>query len=344
MAYTAIDKPTDYFNTTLYVGNGSSKTITGIPFAPDFVWIKARSAAENHVIVDKVRGANNYLMPNTTATNDTNSEFLKSFTSDGYTLGLGDRVNKASTNLVSWNWRANGQGSSNTDGSINTTYTSANTTSGCSLITYTGTGSNATVGHGLGVVPKMIIVKRLNVTSSWRIYHSSLGNTKNIILNSTAAEATSSTMWNNTSPTSTTFSLGSYDEVNGSSAPHVAYCFADVKGFSKMGSYLGNGNADGTFVYTGFSPAFIMLKQSSASGRNWEIYDSKRIGYNVANYRLPPNTGGAEETNVNIDILSNGFKARSTDADLNASGATYIFMAFAEAPFVSSTGIPTPAR
>ena len=344
MAYTTIDKPTDYFNTTLYVGNGSSKTITGIPFAPDFVWIKARSAAENHVIVDKVRGANNYLMPNTTATNDTNSEFLKSFTSDGYTLGLGDRVNKASTNLVSWNWRANGQGSSNTDGSINTTYTSANTTSGCSLITYTGTGSNATVGHGLGVVPKMIIVKRLNVTSSWRIYHSSLGNTKNIILNSTAAEATSSTMWNNTSPTSTTFSLGSYDEVNGSSAPHVAYCFADVKGFSKMGSYLGNGNADGTFVYTGFSPAFIMLKQSSASGRNWEIYDSKRIGYNVANYRLPPNTAGAEETNVNIDILSNGFKARSTDGDLNASGATYIFMAFAEAPFVSSTGIPTPAR
>ena len=344
MAYTTIDKPTDYFNTTLYVGNGSSKTITGIPFAPYFVWIKARSAAENHVIVDKVRGANNYLMPNTTATNDTNSEFLKSFTSDGYTLGLGDRVNKASTNLVSWNWRANGQGSSNTDGSINTTYTSANTTSGCSLITYTGTGSNATVGHGLGVVPKMIIVKRLDVTSSWRIYHASLGNTKNIVLNTTAAEATSSTMWNNTSPTSTTFSLGSYDEVNGSSAPHVAYCFADVKGFSKMGSYLGNGNADGTFVYTGFSPAFIMLKQSSASSRNWEIYDSKRIGYNVANYRLPPNTAGAEETNVNIDILSNGFKARSTDADLNASGATYIFMAFAEAPFVSSTGIPTPAR
>ena len=339
MAYSINAK--DYFNTTLYVGNGSSKTITGIPFAPSFVWIKNRSEAENHVIVDKVRGANNYLMPNTTATNDTNSEFLKSFTSDGYTLGLGDRVNKSSTNLVSWNWKANGQGSSNTDGSINTTYTSANTTSGCSIITYTGTGANATVGHGLGVVPKMIIVKRLNVTSSWRIYHSSLGNTKNIILNSTAAEATSSTMWNNTSPTSTTFSLGSYDEVNGSSAPHVAYCFADVQGFSKSSSYIGDGNS--RFIYTGFKPAFVLGKQL-AGGSDWWLFDSARNPSNIANKLVYPNANAPDATNAVLDLLSNGFKMKTSAAQFNGNGTTYLYMAFAEEPLVSTNGVPATAR
>ena len=341
MAYSINAK--DYFNTTLYVGNGSSKTITGIPFPPSLVWIKARSAAENHVMVDTARGANNYLMPNTTNGNDTNPEFLKSFTSDGYTLGLGDRVNKASTNLVSWNWRANGQGSSNTDGSINTTYTSANTTSGCSLITYTGTGSNATVGHGLGVVPKMIIVKRLNVTSSWRIYHSSLGNTKNIVLNADATEATSSTMWNNTSPTSTTFSLGSYDEVNGSSAPHVAYCFANVKGFSKVSSYIGNGSGDGTFNYTGFKPAFVLGKQL-AGGSDWWLFDSARSPSNIANKLVYPNANAGDATNPVLDLLSNGFKIRTSAAQFNGNGTTYLYMAFAEEPLVSTNGVPATAR
>ena len=345
MAYTTIPKSTDYFNTTLYVGNGSSKTITGIPFAPSLVWIKARSAAENHVMVDTARGANNYLMQNTTNGNDTNPEFLKSFTSDGYTLGLGDRVNKSSTNLVSWNWKANGAGSSNTDGSINTTKTSANTTSGCSIITYTGNATaGATIGHGMGIKPSMIIIKELAGGNDWIVYTQALTANKILYLNSTAGENDNNVFFNDTEPTTSLITLGSIGATNGSGVAMIAYCFSNVKGFSKQGSYLGNGSTDGTFVYTGFKPAWIMIKKSSAAGTNWFIFDDKRVGYNPDNDYVSPNTNGAEGSTVYLDILSNGFKLKANESDVNTNGATYIYMAFAAEPLVSTNGIPSTAR
>ena len=347
MAYTTINKPTDYFNTVLYQSNnGSAQSITGVNFQPDFLWVKDRTAGGGHVLVDAVRGSTKMLGSNSTSAEVTRADQVTSFDSNGFSLGAdsGGFINYSTNNNVSWNWKANGQGSSNTDGSINTTYTSASTTSGFSISTYTGTGANATVGHGLGVVPKMIIVKRLDVTSSWRIYHASLGNTKNIVLNTTAAEATSSTMWNNTSPTSTTFSLGSYDEVNGSSAPHVAYCFAEKQGFSKFGSYTGNGNADGTFVYTGFTPSFFMIKEVETTG-DWHIFFN-----NIATQQNPikgilyPNLTGADSDSLSVDFLANGVKHRTSGGGQNESGKTYIYMAFAEEPLVTSTGIPATAR
>jgi hypothetical protein len=340
MAYSINAK--DYFNTTLYVGNGSSKTITGIPFAPSFVWIKNRSEAENHVIVDTVRGANNYLMPNTTATNDTNSEFLKSFTSDGYTLGLGDRVNKSSNNLVSWNWKANGQGSSNTDGSINTTYTSANTTSGCSIVTYTGNGtSGATIGHGLGVAPAVVLVKRLNATSDWVMYHKGMGASQFIVLNTDAAPASSAGIFYNTAPTSDIFYVGSDGATNASGGTYVAYCFADVQGFSKSSSYIGDGNS--RFIYTGFKPAFVLGKQL-AGGSDWWLFDSARNPSNIANKLVYPNANAPDATNAVLDLLSNGFKMKTSAAQFNGNGTTYLYMAFAEAPLVSTNGVPATAR
>jgi hypothetical protein len=340
MAYSINAK--DYFNTTLYVGNGSSKTITGIPFAPSFVWIKNRSEAENHVIVDTVRGANNYLMPNTTATNDTNSEFLKSFTSDGYTLGLGDRVNKSSNNLVSWNWKANGQGSSNTDGSINTTYTSANTTSGCSIVTYTGNGtSGATIGHGLGVAPAVVLVKRLNATSDWVMYHKGMGASQFIVLNTDAAPASSAGIFYNTAPTSDIFYVGSDGATNASGGTYVAYCFADVQGFSKSSSYIGDGNS--RFIYTGFKPAFVLGKQL-AGGSDWWLFDSARNPSNIANKLVYPNANSADATNAVLDLLSNGFKMKTSAAQFNGNGTTYLYMAFAEEPLVSTNGVPATAR
>ena len=346
MAFTTINKSTDYFDTKLYTGNNTSQSITGLNFKPDWCWIKSRSNTEKHVLQDVLIGTGYELTSQDTSAQNPTSTSITSFNSDGITVGSANAVNDNSINYVNWNWKANGAGSSNTDGSINTTYTSANTTSGFSISTYTGTGANATVGHGLGVVPKMIIIKRLDVTSSWRIYHASLGNTKNIVLNTTAAEATSSTMWNNTSPTSTTFSLGSYDEVNGSSAPHVAYCFADVQGFSKFGSYTGNGNANGTFVYTGFKPALVIFKKTSGTG-GWNMFDTKRDPFNVQDQILRANANNAEASDSGYsdnDFLSNGFKLRQTWGEMNGSGATYIYMAFAEAPLVGTNNVPANAR
>jgi len=341
MAYTTVPKSTDYFTPKLYTGNGGTQTISGIGFEPSFVWFKTRSAT-SHMLQDAVRGTTKFLESNTNSADQTSSDGISSFNSDGYAIGANGRLNSNGTSMVSWNWKANGQGSSNTAGSINTTYTSASTTSGFSISTYTGTGANATVGHGLGVAPKMIIVKRLDVTSSWRCYHASLGNTKNIVLNTNNAVATSSTMWNNTSPTSTTFSLGSYDEVNGSSAPHVAYCFADVKGYSKIGSYVGTGNANGPFQFLGFKPSWVLIKNTQAN-ETWMLYDDKR-GYNGSMAVLSPDEAAAEIFANNIDLLSNGFKIRTSASTLNTNNQTYIYMAIAESPLVGSNNVPATAR
>jgi len=342
MAYISF-QPKDYFNTVLY--SGANKSVTGVGFQPDWCWIKQRNTASS-ALFDAVRGTTKFVESNSTNAEVTDATTLTAFGSDGFTLGADSSgyVGGSSQATVAWNWKANGQGSSNTDGSINTTYTSADTTSGFSICQYTGTGANATVGHGLGAVPKMMLVKKTSGSESWGVYHHSIGNTKFLQLNATGAEGTSSAFWNNTTPTSSVFSIGTENGVNQSGQTYVAYCFAEKKGFSKFGSYVGNGNADGAFVYTGFKPAFIMIKRTNAND-NWNIFDNKRAGYNFANYRLFANDSAAENTSSGrIDILSNGFKQRSNETDTNGSGNPHIYMAFAEEPLVASNGVAAVAR
>jgi hypothetical protein len=344
MAYTTIPKSSAYFEPEIYTGNGSSKTISTLNFQPDWVWIKNRATSDMNVLFDSLRGATKRIASDSTSAEATEAQDLTAFNTNGFTVGTSGAVNTNNVSYASWNWKANGAGSSNTDGSINTTKTSANTTSGFSISTYTGTGANATVGHGLGVTPKMFIVKRLNSTGAFRTYVEPLGNLGQLALNATDEVSDVASMWNSTSPTNSTISIGTHAGVNASGGTYVAYCFADVTGYSKIGSYVGNGNANGTFAYTGFKPAFILVKNTGNSARNWQIYDSKRIGYNYNNYRIATNLPQTEESNLNIDIYSNGFKARSTDADVNENAKTYIYMAFAEEPLVSTNGTPATAR
>ena len=348
MAYTTINKSTDYFNTKLYTGNGSTQNITGVGHQVDWTWIKHRTDTEGHALFDVLRGALDRVQTNSTNASSSQAGTVTAFGSDGFSLGNNAEVNANNGSYVSFNWKANGAGSANTDGSINTTATSVSTTSGVSISTYTGTGSNATVGHGLGAVPKMIMVKKTSGSESWGVYHHSIGNTKFLQLNATGAEGTSSAFWNNTTPTSSVFSIGTENGVNQSGQTYVAYCFADVQGFSKVGgSYTGNGNADGTFVYTGFKPAFVMLKYSAPGGGvgSWHMYDNKRKGYNTENDYVQANTTSTENSDTDqIDLLSNGFKCRATGSDSNENGSTYIYMAFAEAPLVGSNNVPCTAR
>ena len=348
MAYTSIDDPTLYFNTKLYTGNGSTNAITGVGFQPDWVWTKGRNDTYSHMLYDSVRGATKELNSHLTDAETTVTNSLTSFDSDGFSLGSFGESNDTSQAFVSWNWKAGGTASSNTDGSI-TSSVSASTTSGFSIVSYTGTGSNATVGHGLGAVPQTVIVKRRSSSESWMSYHEPLGNTGRLGFNFSDGVANSSTYWNSTTPTSSVFSIGTNGSTNASSETYIAYGFAEKKGFSKFGSYTGNGSTDGTFVYTGFKPAFVIRKVTSASS-DWLMQDNKRSesgGFNQIRNYLFPNSSQAEVSNqdyFNIDFLSNGFKMRSTDGGANGSGQSYIYMAFAENPFVTSTGIPTCAR
>jgi hypothetical protein len=345
MAYTDIDKSDDYFNTVLYTGTGATNAITGVGFQPDFFWFKNRGG-NYHVLGDSIRGITKFLYSNDTSAEVTNTTVIDSLDADGYTLGnnsnASEVVNISPNSMVSWNWLGGGAGVSNTDGSITSTV-SANTTSGFSVVGWTGTGANGTIGHGLGTAPAMIIVKARGAVKDWMVGHNSLGWTKYINLNTTSASSTASTVWQDTTPDSDKFSVGSSSDVNTSSTTMIAYCFAEKKGFSKFGSYTGNGNADGTFVYTGFKPAFVMLKRTNDTA-HWQMQDSKRIGFNPENERLYASDSAAEQTINFIDLLSNGFKCITTDAGANGSGDNFIYMAFAENPFVTSTSIPTTAR
>ena len=352
MAYTTINKSTDYFNTKLYTGNGSTNAITGVGFQPDWVWIKDRDTSQHNRLADAVRGVKKNLKSDATdAENTTDSnDGMASFDSDGFTLTADNDdhgYNANGSSQVSWNWKANGAGSANTDGSQNTTV-SVNTTAGFSIVKWTGADSTASLGHGLGAVPKMIIVKRL-ASRAWTVYHANVGANKKLVLNTTAGEASSSDF--DDTPTSSVINVGYTDDVNGSGADYIAYCFAEKKGYSKIGSYTGNSNADGTFVYTGFKPAFLLLKKYTASGQQWYIYDSKRDGKNQGdgasggNRSLRPNTTSAEEqaSGYPMDILSNGFKWRGSSTEQNSSGQSYIYMAFAEEPLVANVGASIPA-
>jgi hypothetical protein len=331
---------------TTYTGNGGtqavSNAVNGVSFQPDFVWVKNRSGAYDHILVNSIVGANINLYSNRTTAEVTNNSggYISAISSTGFTAITGSTnatdTNATSNNYVGWQWKAGGAAVTNTAGSI-TSQVSANTAAGFSVVTYTGTGANATVGHGLGVAPKMVIVKARNSAGwLWCVYHASLGATKFLRLQSTDGETTSSTPWQNTAPTSTVFSIGTEGAVNfNSSTTYVAYCWAAVPGYSAFGSYTGNGSTDGPFVYLGFRPRFIMTKRYTATG-NWVMLDTARNPYNDTNLTLYANASDAESTgaggNWGFDILSNGFKIRGVNSEINTSGQSYLYAAFAENP------------
>ena len=346
MAYTTINKSTDYFNTVLYEGNGATgRGITGVDHQPDLVWIKNRDATTPHVLTDAVRGATVTLNSNDTSADDTISNGLTAFGTDGFTIGGNGSFNYSNESFVSWNWKANGTGSANTDGSISSTV-SVNTTSGFSVVSWSGTGSNGTIGHGLGATPGLMIIKNRNNVGEWRVWNSTFTADQYLYLNRTDAVATQSALFNSTLPTSSVISAGTSGDINSSGRTYIAYCFAEKKGFSKFGKYTGNNNTDGTFVYTGFKPAWIMIKNTT--GDNWVMFDNKREGYNPDNDFLQPNSSNAEatESGAKIDLLSNGFKLRGSGGGIGQTNNANLFfyMAFAENPFVSSTGTPVTAR
>jgi len=339
MAYTTIKKPSDYFNTLLYAGNSTAgRSITGVGFAPDFLWLKDRTTQGSaHFLSDTVRGDGKWLRTNGDFAENTDTNVITSLDSDGFTVGTDIYSNNTGDNYVAWNWLASNTTASNTDGSITSTV-SANTTSGFSIVSFTATGSTATIGHGLGSAPKVVIIKDRDATGNWYTYHESIGNTKAIYLDLTNAESgASSNFWNNTSPTTDVFSIGSAFNANA----QIAYCFAEKQGFSKFGSYVGNGNADGTFVYTGFKPKLVIVKEYGSTG-NWimknDYIDNQNDHYLLSNETDREESGAV----VAFDLLSNGFKLRGTAGDSNGSGNSILYMAFAEEPLVGDN--PATAR
>jgi hypothetical protein len=343
MAYTTINKHTDYFNTKLWSGNGSSQALTGVGHQTDMVWIKSRTDTRKHNLYDVVRGVQKRIVPNDSVAEDT-VPGITAFGTDGFTVGSETDTNGSSRNFVGWSWSAGASaGSANNDGSVASTV-SVNTTAGFSIVKWTGTGATATVGHGLGVEPSMIIIKNLTASRDWLVYHKKLGNTNGIYLDLNLASTTSSNFFNNTSPTSSVFTVGTDTDANDSSDDTIAYCFAEKTGYSKFGSYTGNGNADGTFVYTGFKPALVIIKRTdSSSGANWLLLDSVRSDINIVNENLFANLNDAETSTERCDFLSNGFKLRQTGTTVNGSGASYIFMAFGQS-LVGSNNVPCTAR
>ena len=359
MAYTTIDDPSAYFQTALYTGNGGTLAVTNdgnSDMQPDWVWAKSRTQANSHVFFDVVRtfaGDKEIQSNNTGAEGASDSAgygYISAVGSDGFTAKAGttagDYTNVSSQNYVAWNWKAGtsftNDASSTGIGGIDSAG-SFNNTAGFSIVTYTGNAGTTTVKHGMNVAPKMIWFKRRNADSTnWYIYHASIGQGKRLVLNTTAAEAADTEYMNNTAPTTSVFSLGPSGTVN-TTGTHLAYCFAEIKGYSKFGSYVSNGSTDGNFVYTGFKPAWIMVKKSSGT-QSWYIGDNKRLGYNPKNENLNADTNGAEFSQDNWDVLSNGFKIRQTGAGVGTDGDTYIYCAIAESPFVTSTGVPATAR
>jgi hypothetical protein len=342
---STIVKGNTVMDATLWTGNGATRSIVNdAAFKPDLVWSKARSAAIAGLMYDSVRGATKYLQTNVTSAEGTGADSLTAFNSNGFALGADTSttgVNQNGTTYVGWQWQA-GQGtsSSNTNGTITSTV-SVNASAGFSVVTYTGTGANATVGHGLGVAPSLVIVKVRSTTNDWVVYHSAIGNTGAVFLDLTNATSTSVNYWNNTSPTSSNFSIGIASGVNNSGSTFVAYCWTPIAGFSAMGSYSGNNSTDGPMVYTGFQPKFVLIKGTGAAS-GWQLQDSARNTYNVVNAVLRPDLSAAESTGYGgvLDFLSNGFKLRTTDTNYNSSSyGPYIYMAFATNPFKNSLGV-----
>jgi len=363
MAYTTIDDPSAHHQTKIYTGNGNdgqAYTFDGnSDMQPDWLWVKNRSNSGPYSgnIFDSTRGANKGLFPDANNTEATNGSYgyLGAFQSDGFTVTSGssgdERVNNNNDTYVMWGWKANGGSTTTNDasatsvGTIDSVY-QANTTAGFSIVTFTGNGSSgATVAHGLGAVPKTILIKSLNGTNkSWNVYHSSIDATDAAQLDTTAAFYDSPSYWNDTEPTSTVFSLGNSSETNESGKNFVAYCFAEIQGYSKFGIYKGNGNNDGPFAYTGFKPAWVLYKRSNDAG-NWRILDNQRNTFNPINNEIYADLSNAEAQDTQMGFYANGFKLRNgSSVGQNGNGSTYIYWAFAKHPFVSSKGVPVTAR
>jgi len=357
MAYTTIDDPSAYFQTALYTGTGSGFSVTNSgnsDLQPDWVWVKDRDASNDHKITDSSRLASGKpsitLESNTTAVefDDADPMSTDSFDTDGFTIGTNGNYNTDGNTYVAWQWKCNG-GTTETavdeSGSNPANVRQTNTDAGFSIITYTGTGSAGTIAHGLGAVPHVIIIKCRNIAHDWCVYHhknTAAPETDFLVLNESNATADNDNKWNDTAPTSTNITLKDGGGVNADNQTHVAYVFTEKQGYSKFGSYTGNGSTDGAFVYTGFSPAWVMVKRTD-SGNNWHMHDNKRVTSNPNNITQYANLANVDASE-DLDMLSNGFKLRESGGGYNASGGTYIYMAFAESPFVSSEGVPTTAR
>ena len=361
MAYTTIDDPVLFFNTVLYTGDGNDgRTVTGVGFQPDWVWLKSRSEAEHHTLNDSVRGANKQLYSHLTYSEATDTDRLQSFDSDGFTLGTDVIVNKNTETFVSWNWKAGtsftNDASATSVGTIDSTG-SFNNDSGFSIVSYTNTNQSAnsgvaTIKHGLNTTPNVMILKDRDATSDWQVFHSSLPTNKYLDLNTTDAAAVDTNVWNNTAPTSSVFTVGDNSYSNPANRAMIAYCFAEKEGYSKFGSYTGNGHAsDGPYIYLGFRPAIVITKKTDGAD-DWRIFDNKRSssGFNPVDKHIYPYSSGAEASSSTssvpdgFDFLSNGFKIRQASAGINADGGSYVYLAFAESPFVNSNKVPNNAR
>jgi len=339
MAYTTIDDPAKHFNTVIYTGNGSTQSITGVGFQPDWTWIKERGAVNNHELYDVARGVTKRIYSDLTNAEDTNSTGLTAFGTDGFTLGGAGGTNNNSDTYVAWNWKAGGAASSNTDGDV-TASVSANTTAGFSIVKFTSSSSSGamTVGHGLGATPQVVIVKDIGASGNWQTYFEGIGtaNQQYLKLNATDAVTNISGLWG-AGMTSSVIGIGVGVAVDANESD-IAYCFAEKQGYSKFGSYTGNGSTDGAFVYTGFKPAWIMRKNIDGGvTESWVIEDNKRNTFNPVNEYLLADSNAAEGANAfDTDFLSNGFKMRSNNDGTNRNATNYMYMAFAENPFVTA--------
>jgi hypothetical protein len=350
MAYTTIDNPELYFQVKTYTGNATDDTAITLDgsenMQPDMIWFKDRTNANHGRIFDSVRGVTKNIYPSLTNSEGTTSSELKSFDSDGFTLGTGSDVNGNNANLVAWSWKCEtaftNDASSTGVGTIDTAG-QANNTAGISIATWTGTGNVGTIKHGLSSIPKWAMIKnRSEDARHWNIYHEDINNTHYFQFD-TNAKLDDAGVFDDTSPTSSVMTLGASNRGNENTKSHIGYFFSEVQGYSKFGSYTGNGNADGTFIYTGFSPSMVIFKNTAAT-QDWVIKDNKRPGFNQVNDVLYPNGNYAEGHGADIDFLSNGFKCRTTADNTNQNGSAFVYMAFAESPFVSSSGVPTTAR
>jgi len=341
MAYISF-QPSDYFNTVAWTGTASSPlNVTGYGFQPDWVWNKYRAGAGDHQVYDSVRTATKMIIPNSSNAESTNANGVTTFITDGFTAGSDINVNGGTS--VAWGWKAGTTSGITTNGSTVVTPSaySFNQTSGFSVVKYTGNGNTTTkVAHGLGAVPKMLIIKNLGTTDNWTVYHVGVGNDTALKLDSNGATSGGSDRFYDTTPDSVNFTLGNHASVNASGNNYVAYCFAAINGFSSFGKYIGNGSSHGAFIHTGFKPGFVIFKRTDGT-ESWLMQDSRRPGYNPIGGNLFPNANNAESTDARFDFVSNGFKARSTNQ--NTSAATHIYMAFAEHPFVASNGDPANA-
>jgi len=353
MAYTTINKSTDYFNTKLYTGNGSTQAITGVSFQPDWVWIKNRQNSYNHALFDAVRGVTKFIASNNANDEETNANELTAFGADGFTTGNADRTNKNNDSFVSWNWKG-GTTSGLSGGSITPSGYSYNATSGFGVYKYTGNGSNATITHGLGKVPQLVIIKRLNADEDWCVFTYDVtvayNNAYNYLeLNTTVAKTgDGGARWGvYQNFNANTFGIGTDNGTNANGSTYVAYVFTSIQGFSKVGKYVGTGSATASpFIYTGFKPAFVMAKKTNEANTAWIILDNKRANSsNPIGVRMFANLNATESTSSNYcDFLSNGFKFRTTDNNANDTNDNYIYMAFAEAPLVGTNNVPATAR